>query len=266
MQDLVVFTSIKDRPIPVNWDESQEAGFGVNDLEKNPAGEAMFADLPGVAAQAKSYADWSQDFAAWLYGSQKLELQRSPSTGQLSKPGEIERDFRVRLQQEAREQRDEAVTALRQKYSVKINALREKVRKAQQAVDREATQAKQAQVQTAVSVGATLLGAFTGRKLASSTNLGRATTAMRGVSRSMQQQSDVGRAKDTVDAYQKQLEDLNAQFETESQALESRIDPGTEALESVIVKPRKADIDVQLVSLVWMPYRSAATGQLAPAW
>jgi hypothetical protein len=264
--DLVLLAPITDRAIPVSWDEAQEAGFAVNDLEKRPAAGARFAELPGAATKARNYATWSQDFVNWLYGSQKLDLQRSPSTGTLSRSGESERDFRVRLQQEARERRDEAVTALRQRYTAKVAALQEKIRKAQQAVEREATQAKQAQVQTVVSVGATLLSAFTGRKLVSSSNLSRATTAMRGVSRSIEQQSDVGRAKDTVEAYQKQLTELNGQFEAEAQALDERSDPSTEPLESVVIKPKKADISVQLVSLVWLPCRRDAQGKLVSAW
>ncbi len=265
-RDVLMLTPILDRAVPVNWDESQEASFAVNDLEKSPVTDGRFADLPSSASQIKNYSTWSQDFSSWLYGSQKLELLQSPGTGQLSKPGESERDFRIRQQLEVREQRDQAVNTLREKYTVKINALQEKIRKAQQAVEREATQAKQAQVQSVVSVGATLLSAFTGRKLISSSNLSRATSAVRGVGRSIQQQSDVGRAKDTVDVYQKQLEELNAQFESESQAIEAKIDPGTERLESIIVKPKKADINIQLVSLVWAPHREDAQGQSSPAW
>jgi hypothetical protein len=266
VRDLVLLTPIADRAVPVDWSEAEEPAIAANDLEKAPASGAQFSAAPAAAASPKNYAGWSQDLASWLYGSQRLELQRSPSTGALSRPGESERDFRVRLQQEAREGRDEAAAALRQKYAAKVNALQEKIRKAEQAVERETSQAKQAQLQTAFSVGATLLGAFTGRKLVSSTNISRATTAARGVSRSMQQQSDVGRAKDTVEAYQKQLAELNAQFEEESQALAERIDPGGESLEPVVVKPKKADVDVQLVALAWSPYRQDAQGRLSPAW
>jgi hypothetical protein len=265
-ENVTVLTPILDQAIPVNWENAQDAGFAVNDLEKTPTGGAQFGDLSGAAMKNKNYATWGQDLVIWLYGSQKLELLRSPSTGQLSNPGEAERDFRIRLQQSAREQRDAAVEALRQKYAVKINALQEKVRKAQQAVDREAEQAKQAQMQSIFSVGASLMGAFTGRKLASSANINKASSAFRGVSRSMQQQGDVGRAKDTVEAYKQQLDELNTQFKEESDAFENKIDPAAESLEKVDIKPKKTDIDVQLISLVWTPYRTDTQGKLSPAW
>jgi hypothetical protein len=256
LREVVFLTPITDQAVPVEWDAAKEASFALNDLEKTPTRGARFNDLPDAASKARNYTGWSRDFVTWLYGSQKLDLLRSPSTGKLSNPGEAERDFRIRLQQAAREERDQVAAALRQKYSVKVATLQEKVRKAQQAVDRETAQAKQSGMQTAISVGATLLGAFTGRKIGSAGNLGRAATAVRSTSRTMGQKTDIDRAKETLETYQKQLADLNEQFKAESDTLISKIDPSTEALDNVVIRPKKTDITVQLVSLVWVPYRS----------
>ena len=82
--------------------------LAVADLEQNPEEGAQFLALPASAGKAKSYADWSKDFGGWLFRTQKVELFKSPSTKDVSKPGESERDFRVRLQQTGREQRDKA--------------------------------------------------------------------------------------------------------------------------------------------------------------
>jgi len=265
-QDAIFLVPILDQAVPVDWETAKEADISLKDLEKTPEPGAKFGILPAAANKARNYTDWSRDFTVWLYGYQKLELLRSPSTGQYSQAGEAERDFRIRLQQAAREQRDKAVDALRLKYSSRINLLQEKVRKANQAVEREAAQSSQAKVQTALAFGATFLSAFTGRKLASATNISKATTALRGVSRSVQQQSDVGRAKDTVEAYQKELDDLNTQFKAESDALESKIDPAIEVFETVTVRPKKTDISVQLLALAWTPYRQDDKGNMNPAW
>jgi hypothetical protein len=265
-QDVTAITPIVDQIVAVNWDQAQEANFSLNDLEKSPSQGVKFGDLPSAALKAKNFADWNKDFVSWLFGSQSLKLLRSPSIGQYSNPGESERDFRIRLQQASRELRDNQVEDLRRKYATKIAALEEKVRKGEQAVEREAAQANQAKMQTALSFGATLLGAFTGRKLASSSTINKASSAFRGVGRSMQQQSDVGRAQDTVETYKSQLDDLNAQFKEESDALESKTDPATEVLETVAINPKKTDINVQLVALVWVPFRADAQGQLTPAW
>jgi hypothetical protein len=263
-------TDVTDEAIPVDWEKAQSVEIAVDDLEKRPAdasGETIkYAALPVSAGVVKNYPVWTRAFSSWLYGSQTLELQYSPSLKVYSKIDETERDFRIRLGQNAREVRDDEVEKLRKKYATKLATLQERLRRAQQAVDREKQQAKQAGAQTAISIGATLLSAFTGRKIASASSIGRATTAVRGVSRSVSASQDIGRAQETVDAVQKEINDLTAQFNTESAELAARIDTTTEELEKLTIKPKKADIVVQLVALTWTPYWQDETGTIQPAW
>jgi hypothetical protein len=69
-----------------------------------------------------------------------------------------------------------------------------------------------------------------------------------------------------VESIQQQLADLQAQFESESNALADKVDPLTEALETISVKPRKTDIQVQLVTLAWAPYWQDEQENGTPAW
>jgi hypothetical protein len=263
--DTAAVTDITDDPIPVNWDNAKEAGFSVSDLEKAPREGAQFATLPAPAGKARSYDNWSKEFTTWLYGSKKYELLKSPTYKQVSKPGESERDFRVRLGLSAREQRDDMVDKLKQKYQAKVNSLEEKVRVAQQAVDREAEQQKQQQMQTVINVGATLLGAFMGKGLGSGT-VGRASTSMKSAGRIMKEKDDVDRAKDSVATHQKTLEELEAEFKAETDQLAARIDPATEELQKISIRPAKKDIVVKLVGLAWLPYWRSQDGNVTAAW
>jgi hypothetical protein len=265
-KDLAFTTQITDDPIPVNWDNAVEFVVSVSDLEANPTSSAQYAELPATAGKAKSYDTWGKDFANWLYRTQKMDLWKSPGLKETSKPGEAERDFRVRLQQKAREQRDDESERLKQKYATKMTSLQEQVRRAQMAVDREAAQAKQARMQTALSVGATLLGAFVGRKAVSYSTLSRGTTAARGVGRAMQQSQDVGRAKDNVAALEERLRQLEADFKAEADVLAAKLDPLTETLQQIALKPAKKDISVRLVALTWLPHWQSPDGKLTPAW
>ncbi len=261
----VYFTGVTDNAIPVTWDSAEEIDIPATDLEKSPQMNASFAEIPSAATQSKNYVIWNRDFNNWLYGTQKVELFVSPSLKEVSQPGETEAEFRIRLQQVARERRDELVGQLRDKYASKIAILQERLRRAQQAVDKQAEQAKQAKFQTALSFGSTILGALTGRRVGSST-ISRASTAFRGVSRSIDESKDVSRATDTVEAVQQQLAGLQAEFNDETASLQAKIDPATETLGTVVVKPNKSDILIQLVSLVWMPYWQDAQGSITTAW
>ena len=77
-RDVVVVTRITDRAVPVDWTQAAEAGFALDDLGREPAAGATFADLPRAAQQAKHYPNWSKSFAAWLTREQVLESPEKP--------------------------------------------------------------------------------------------------------------------------------------------------------------------------------------------
>jgi hypothetical protein len=263
---LTLLAPLNDGVVAVDWDQATVVELPVSDLEAAPEANAQFADLPAPASKSKSYTAWQKDLASWLYRTQKLDIFKSSRLNQISNPGETEQDFRLRLQQAAREQRDAAVEKLRQKYAPKIAALEEKRRRAQQAVEREAEQSKSQKFQTAISFGATVLGSFLGRKSLGLSTLGRATTAARGVSRSMKEAEDVNRAQETVAAVNEQLVELDTQFKSDAAALEQTADTQNEALETVSLKPTKANIAIQHFGLVWAPYWHRADADATPAW
>jgi hypothetical protein len=260
LRDVTVLAALEDAAIPVNWDDGEEVGLAAKDLESAPSANAEFGELPAVAAKAKSYEEWRKEFAAWLYRTQTLEAFHSPGLKVFSQPHESEGEFRIRLQQASREQRDQFMEGLRKKYSPKIAALQERIRRAEQAVARESEQVKQQGVQTVISIGATILGAFLGRKTVSTSTLGRATTAARGAGRVLKERQDVGRAQENVEALQQQLADLEAEFKAEAASSVA------EAIQTITVKPTKQNISVKLVALAWAPWLRTTAGERIPAW
>jgi hypothetical protein len=250
--DLLFAVPCGDGAVAVNWEQAETLDVPLSDLEKAPASGATFAELPAPAAKAKNYAAWQKAFATWLYQTQKMELQKSPSLDEVSKPGEAERDFRARLQQQAREHRDELVAQLRQKYAPKIATLAERKRRAEQAVAREKEQSQAQTISSVLSVGTSIFGAFMGRKTLSVTNINRAASAARTVGRLRKASGDVERAGETVEAIAQQLQDLDDQFKAEAAGVQTAVDPATETLEPVVLRPKKANINVQLVALGWV--------------
>ena len=161
---LTVVTPLTADPIPVNWEQAEPATFDVGQLSTELPSGATFDELPGAASKAKNYADWTRSFVTWVSTAESLDIFRSPSLKLVSTAGESEGDFRARLQQAAREQRDAEVTRLRQKFAPRAAALQEKLRRAEQAVQKEQEQASAQKTQTAISFGTTVLGALFGRK------------------------------------------------------------------------------------------------------
>jgi hypothetical protein len=263
---LTVVAAIDARLGSVDWATGEALAASAKDLTLEPHPGAEFLGLTPAAAKAKSYDAWAKAFKTWLGQTQTIDVFKSRATGVVSAPGEAERDFRVRLQTVARERRDQAVEKLRAKYAPKVVAIDEKIRRAQQAVDREAAQASQQKLQTAVSMGATVLGALFGRKAISASTLGKATTAARGMGRTMKESQDIERARASLAAAQQQKADLEAQVQAEVHQLGGALDPAVEPLDTLTLKPRRTEVTVQIVALTWAPFWKDADGRLAPAY
>jgi hypothetical protein len=246
-------TTFEDGPGVIDWDRSRPLIVSLDELEREPDAAITFVDLPKAAANPKNYPIWTKRFAAWIFRAQQLNLLKSPSLGVISTPGETEGAFRVRLQQMAREERDRLAESLKQKYASKFAALEEKKRRAELNAQRQKSQQNQAILDTALSAGSSLLGAFLGRKAISVTNASRAATVARQAGKSWRESQDVAQATETVEQVVRQQTDLQAQFEADLAAQQARVDPATEQFEPVTVRLKKSNITVDLVALGWNP-------------
>jgi hypothetical protein len=257
-EELSLLTPLTDEG--ADWYAAEPAGLTRDDLEAAPVAGARFAPLPDPAVRAKSYDAWRKALAESLYRTRKCELFRSDTIGVVSNPGESERDFRIRLAETAREKRDEQVEALRRKYGVKVAQLQERIRRAEQAKQVQADQARQQTLSTVIHAGTAVLGMFFGRAR-SLRSMSAVGTAARGAGRTFQEHQDVSRADETVASLQKQLADLNAELEIQVEHLQERFDPEAGELEVLGLKPRKTDVEVRFLTLAWAPRRGTE-----PAW
>jgi hypothetical protein len=240
--------------IPIDWQNADDSVEPPDTLiEPKTVPSATYTALPKAALNPKQYVDWSKDFGDWIVQSQPLKLFSAPALKLMSDPGENERDFRIRTQQATRELRDGAVETLRARFAPKVARLEEKRRRAQEQLEREQEQVSQQKMQTAVSLGATMLGALMGRRAVSLSTLGRATTAARGVSRSMKEGQDVERAQVKVQEVEAEIAALNAELEREIAALEGAAN-GNPPLDVIEIKPKRGNVDVRLVVLAWQPW------------
>jgi len=252
--------------IAVNCDAAQSCSFDENLFENNPVHPAEFEPPAPSLLKTQNYKTWSRDFGDYLFRTSKIDIFRSPEFKLSSSPGESEGDFRIRVSQLAREKRDQTMDALRKKYGPKTAVLQERIRRAEQRVEKEKADVKQAGLQTAISLGATLLGAFMGRKTFSTGTIGRVSTTMRGGMRTVKERSDIAAASENLDSLRQQLADLESDFNAEMQLLSGSADPMQQAIETVALRPRRTDVAVRLVTLVWAPYWKTPENTLQQAF
>lgn len=250
---------------PTMWDAAQSVD-GEFESESRPEDAAEFAALPTALTKPKSFADLSTSFRDHLYRTERLRLLKCKSLKQTSNPDEEEGPFRVRLNQLLKEQRDLQVEKLKTKYAPKLSALQDRIRRAEQRKEKEAAQASSQTLQTALQFGSSLIGAMFGRKLASSSNLSRASSTVRSASRTLEQRQDVNQAEENVQALQQQLADLNAEFEQKAAEIAASESADSLEFEEVLVRPKKTDISVTKLTLVWLPWIVTGDGVATPAW
>lgn len=242
------------------WTAAEVSEDEVPELESAPSSAAQFSSLPAELSRSKKYAELATALKDQLYRSQKCQLWKCAALKQFSKAGETEADFRVRLSHSGRETRDAQLEKLRQKYAPKITSLTEQIRKAETRVEKEKSQSTQQMLGTAISFGSTILSAFMGRKLTSVSNITKASSAMKSAGKAFREQQDVSQAGETVEAYKGRLANLDAEFKAEAEKIQSGFDADQLQLEEVAIQPKKADITISQVVLLWEPWIVKADG------
>lgn len=233
------------------WSIAELQSDESHDIEKTPDSDAQFVVLPADLTKPKSFQALATGLKDYLYRNQTLKLYHFVSLKILSEPGQSEGDFRVRVAAKVAEQRDAEVEKLRSKYAVKRKSLEDKQMRARQKLEREKSQANSKMMDAAISIGTTIFGSLMGRKTISATNLGKAATAAKTATKVAAQKQDVAHAEDSLENIAQQIIELDNQIATEIELLRSSANPQNLEIESIEIKPKKSEIQVDRVAIYW---------------
>jgi hypothetical protein len=250
----------------VQWDDGQELPEDAPEkLAPSALENAGFEEGSAALSNAGAWGEWKKSLSAFLYADRPLKLFRCEALNALSTPGETLADFKARLTHAGHEQRDAQVEELRKRWASKLEQRQGAVLRAQKLLADQQAQAKGQTLDTVVTLGSTLLGAFLGRKVMSVTNVNRARTAMRSGSRTVKERQDVAAAEQQLANAQQQLADTEAEFQAEVEKLQTTSAPEALEVGELTVAPRKADIAVGNLMLAWSPWRAGNDGVATPA-
>jgi hypothetical protein len=232
-----------------DWSAAERVAEPGPALSDRPTPGTAFSEPPASALSTRAWRGWTDALEDHVYRTAALQLFACPALRLAAAAGETESEFRARLAHTLREKRDAAVDELRRKYAAKTASLRVREERAGQRLEREKSQASSATLATAVSVGGSLLGALFGGRRTSSYS--RISSAARSIGSASRQRADVGYAESDVQAIRGQMESLETELQAEIAGLEAEFDPGAAHLDTLEVQPRKGDIAVEDVALVW---------------
>lgn len=265
-QDVAMLLTVTGSVPESVWEAATFIPPGNLDYDAEPDSQAVFAEVDSLLTKPKQYQTWGKELKTYLYQERSLNLWFSADPKLYSDPEENESAFRARLKQLMREERDLQLEKLRAKYASKFDTIKNRIRTAEERVAREEAQYSDKKMSTFLSIGTTIFGAIMGRKIASATNVRKASTAARNVGRTAKEHDDIGRAKEALEIQNQKFTDLEDKFQQEIDELEEPIRPEDLEIEAYPVRPRKSDLMVNEVSFAWLPWSVDATGISQPLY
>jgi phage terminase Nu1 subunit (DNA packaging protein) len=255
----------------IRWEDADPIEVHPNDLENQPEPNALFGPIPSELNTASELRAFSKDFSDHLYHEQALDLYYNPVLKIYGEPGESERDFKVQAQQIAREERDAEVEKLRKKYQRKLDRLETRLAREERELAEDQAEYQARKREELVSAGESvigLLGIF-GRR--SSTSVSKAARKRRLTTTA---KADIEESEAEIARLEDEIEDMRQEMQEEAEAITDRWAATPDEIETYAVKPRRSDVQVEVVALAWTPYweigyrsaRGSLTHDRVPAW
>lgn len=233
----------------LTWDRAQSLDLTARDLRQEPESEAYFDELPGSINESTQYTALRRNLEDYLYHNSTVTLHHSPLVDAYSHPSESEREFRMRLQQVAREKRDEEIDRITRRHRNNIDRVAERLRRREADLAKRQADASARKRETVVSVGETVLGMFLGSR---STRV--ASSALTKQRMASQANLRVQEAEADVEKLQQDIAALEEELQREVDAIRTRWEGALTELEEYEVRPRRQDVRISVFGLAWAPH------------
>lgn len=238
------------------WEQARP-GQNLSFSDEAPT-SATYAELPARALKATTYATWASSLKGHAYQACSEPMLVCSSLKLNSQPGESGRDFAARLNQELREQRDAALEKLRGKYAARIATLEERIARARQKVSAEQQDYSEKKMDSFISIGGSILDGLLGTRRITQSKVRSARTAARSIGRSRRGQDDVVEAKQSLARYESELSELQSELALKLSELQAQYSADSLNIEDKALAPRKSDIEVRGLRLIWLLGRGAS--------
>jgi len=204
--------------------------------------QGKFYSLPQIILDDKGLKKSIRELKESLYRTEFLTIYRTKSPKLESKVGESESDFKVSLQDYLDNEKEEDITKLQERYAKKEKTLLTRLSRAKERVEKEAADSTGSMIDAGIAV----LGALFGRT--TSTKVGRAFKKGTNI---LKERGDMSRATERMSSIEEDIETLTYELEDKVDALNEKFDIDNCEIETLQIKARKSDIDVEMCAVVW---------------
>lgn len=236
----------------VAWEGAESRPDLREQLSKSPLSPATYNEVPTGMLQEKQLPKLKSDLAGFLYQNNTLKLFEFKDLKLVSGAKESESAFRTRVVDALKMRYSEQRQSIHADYDKKITALSDKIRKAEEKKSAQEQQSLYQKFIAFCSFLTTLIGAFFGKKV-TKTTITQAGSTLKSMGRIGKESQEVTHAEENLQVLQQRLQDLNAKMESELGKFPENIDAGALTLDEVLIRPRKTDICIDELALVWRP-------------
>ncbi len=230
--------------IAPNWRDKEHEDIPFERWPSKAPSNGRFAPLAKFVSRDLALKQSAKALKEEIYQNERLTLYRNRKLKMESNPDESRADFLVRLQDRLDELKEEALDKLKERYETKEARLQERLKRAQEQIEKE----KADRTGSIISVGVSILSALFGGRGPSASKIGSAIN--RG-GRVLKEQGDLSRAQERYEEIRRKIEELEEELEEKIDAINERYLLDNYPLEEFSLRPKKSDIHIDTIALVW---------------
>jgi hypothetical protein len=254
-EDVAYLVQVGGEGHGVNWSEGK-VHLETRDLGSRAERDAFYADLPSDLGASSHHTALRKDFEDYLYYNSSITLLYNPHVDLYSEPGESESAFQRRCRKAGEEAHDAEAKKLKAKYEQQLDRIEDKLQREERELEQDKIEHDARKQEELLSGVESVFGLFSGRRSSS-----RLSTASRKHRLTRQAKADIEESEDAIKEMEDQIDELEEQAKLEIEELAAKWGELIEEIEKIEVRPRRADVRVDLFALGWLPCWEVPVGE-----
>ncbi len=245
-----------------DWENGQSIEDWQNALLAQPDqtdSPLEYTSVPDSLNTSKELTKVKKELATWLYQNKQHDLLEHEALKLYKRVEESDEAFLMRVRQAAREERDEDIDVLQDRYEPKLDKIDQRIRKEERELDAAKDEVQSRKTTEWVGIAETVFSVFMGRRRSLSSVTSKSRMRRKAAQKVEDNEEDLQELEQDLVDMQRELEDKIAE-------VNEKWDGATKAINIKAVKPRKADVVVDAVVLAWYPYWVDDRGQRMSAY
>lgn len=251
-QEISLITSLDVDGKSALWEEADNLSKTNFTISSQSDPDASFEEVPRGFLNEKNFSSLEKSLSAYLYQNFTFTLFHEPKTNLISKENETEENFKERALGLLQTNWQDAENKIETKYADKEKVITNRIRSAQEKLTAKQQKSFWQKIEAFMSLLSAFLQALVGKKLTKGT-ISQAGASIKRTGKMTLEAGESGRAEEDLLYYQKQLEEMEIEKKRELLSIPKITEASQIQLEKLEIHPRKSDMMVQRIALLWVP-------------